>query len=215
MRILLGSTLTAQRRYDEAIEANSLALRQAEETGNRFSTATALVELAAALQGKSRLLEALDHLRRAKQIREEIDAGRPVTQCRRQIGSLLTELGQYEDAITELREALEAVSATDVEHPLILTVLGTAYLLSGRLEEARPALSRAVEIATDLRSDLRRADAMTALGELELAMSNEPRARSHLTAARDLYAALGSPMAADLVNRLARLEKDQSPGPPS
>jgi tetratricopeptide (TPR) repeat protein len=215
LRILLGSTLTAQRRYDEAIEANTLALRQAEETGNRFSTATALVELASALRGKGRLSEALGHLRQARQIREDIDTVRAVTQCRRQIGSVLTELGQYEDAITELRQAPEAVPATDIEHPLILTVLGTAYLLSGRLEEARPVLSQAVEIATDLRSDLRRAYAMTALGELELAVSNEPRARSHFTAARDLYAALGSPMAADLVNRLARLAKDQSPGSPS
>lgn len=215
MRIYLGSTLTAQHRYDEAIEETSHALRQAEETGNLFSTATALVELAAAWRGKGHLHTALADLRRAKEIREAIDKTRAVAQCQRQIGSLLTELGQYEEAVAELRQALDRVPAADTERSRILSELGTALLRWGRVAEAEPLLSQALEIATALRSDLRGAEAFTALAELELARSDKARAQAHLVSARDLYAKLGSPKAEDLVTRLDRLAEEGPPAPQS
>jgi len=202
LRIMLGSTLTFRRDYDEAITENSHALRLAEETGNLFATATALVELAVAWQGKGDLHTALDNLRRAKAIRENIDTPRAVSQCQRRIGSLLAELGQYEDAVAELRQALDAVPTADVERALALTELGTALLRWGHVADAEPLLSQALSLATELRSDLWRANALTALGELELARSDTARARAHLVSARDLYATLGSPKAADLVTRL-------------
>jgi tetratricopeptide (TPR) repeat protein len=202
LRIMLGSTLTFRRDYDEAITENSHALRLSEKTGNLFATATALVELAVALQGKGDLRTALDSLRRAKEIRESIDTPRAVSQCQRRIGSLLAELGQYEGAVAELRQALDAVPTADVERALALTELGTAFLRWGRVADAEPPLSQALTLATELRSDLWRANALTALGELELARSDNARARAHLVSARDLYARLGSPKAADLVTRL-------------
>jgi tetratricopeptide (TPR) repeat protein len=205
IRILLGSTLTAQRRYDEAVEEITRALRQAEETGNRFSTATALFELASAWQGKDEPHIALDHLRRAKQIREAIDTTRTVTQCQRQIGILLTDLGRYDEAVTELRPALDTLPTSDLERARVLVALGVAHLRAHRIADARPALAQAVVIATELGSDLRRADAFTALGELELGQSNVPVAREHLIAAKDLYETLGNPSAEDLTARLAHL----------
>jgi tetratricopeptide (TPR) repeat protein len=211
MRIYLGSTLTAQRRYDEAIEENARALRLAEETGNIFSTATALTELAAARQGKGQLHTALANLRQAKEIRVAVDKTRAIAQCQRQIGSLLTELGQYEEAVAELRQALDRVPAADTERSLILTELGTALVRWGHVSEAAPLLSQALEIATGLHSDVRGADAFTALAELELARSDKARAQAHLVSARDLYAKLGSPKAADVVTQLDRLAEEEPP----
>jgi hypothetical protein len=206
MRILLGTTLTAQRRYDEAIDEVARALRQAEETGNRYSTATALVELATAWHGKGDARTALDKLRRAKLIREEIDTARSVLQCQRQIGVLLTELGDYEHAVAELTDALEKVAEHDIERTRVLTALGTAHRMAGNLADAAAPLSEAVALAAQLRSDLRRAEAHVALGELALSSADVERAREHLATARDLYVGLGSPWADDVAHRLSRLE---------
>jgi tetratricopeptide (TPR) repeat protein len=215
MRIYLGSTLTFQRCYDEAITENSRALRLAEETGNLFLTAAALIELAAAREGKGQLRTALDNLRRAKEIRETFNNTRAVAHCQRQIGNLLTKLGRYEDAVAELRQALDTVPPTDIERSLVLTELGTALLRWGRVPEAEPPLSQALEIATELHSDLRRAEAFTALAELALVRSDRARAQAHLVSARDLYAKLGNPKAGDLVTRLDRLAEEGPPAPPS
>ncbi|MDQ3790249.1 MAG: tetratricopeptide repeat protein, partial [Actinomycetota bacterium] len=205
MRILLGSTLTVRRRYDEAIEEITRALRKAEATGNRFSTATALIELASAMQGKGELQPALDQLREAKSIREAVDTPRSVAQCRRQIGVLLGELGRYEEAVEELSQTLDAVPASDIERSRVLVALGTAHHRSGERRLAEVTLTEALGIATELGSDLRRADALTALGELAADGADTAAAKQHLTAARDLYEGLGNPLADDLTARLAAL----------
>ena len=204
MRILLGSTLTVQRRYDEAIQEITRALRQAEATGNRFSTATALVELASATQGKGELPQALEQLREAKSIREAIDTPRSVAQCRRQIGMLLVELGHYDEAVAELRQTLDTVPASDIERSRVLVALGAAQSRSGDRRPAEATLKEALAVATELGSDLRRADALAALGELA-ATEDVAAATQYLTDAKDLYEGLGNPRAGDLATRLAVL----------
>jgi hypothetical protein len=205
MRILLGSTLTVQRRFDESIAETTRALQQAEATGNSFSTATALVELASARQGKGDLQTALEQLRQAQRIREAIDTPRAVTQCRRQIGVLLVGLGQYEEAAEELHLALKTTPPSDIERSRVLVALGSALLHLGDLSRAKDSLTEAVDIATMLGSDLRRADALTVLGELAAAQADDTAAAQHLTVARDLYVGLGNPLADDLTERLAAL----------
>lgn len=205
MRILLGSTLTVQRRYDEAVAEITRALRQAEATGNRFSTATALVELASALQGKGEPQAALDRLRAALGIREAIDTPRSVAQCRRQIGVLLGELGRHTEAVAELRRTLDAVPAPDIERSRVLVALGSELRRAGEPRSAEAVLTEALVVATELGSDLRRADALTVLGELAASETDIVAAIRHLTEAKDLYERLGNPRADDLAARLAEL----------
>lgn len=205
LRTLLGSTLTSIGRYDDAIRENLVGLRLGEAVEDQFATAAALAELAAAARGKGDLLAALDYLRQARDIRAAVGTDRALTQCLRQIGEVLTDLGRFEEATAELRRAVNLVPSKDIEPARVLTSLGSAYLRWGRPADARPHLTHALAIARELDSAQYQANALSLLGEIAERTSDRAAALDYLVQAFNLYSDSGDPKADDVAGRLDRL----------
>ncbi len=204
LRNQLGSALTNLRRYDDAMREHLLALRLAKQNNDQFITAAALSELAGAAQGRENLEEALHYLHRAKEIRKVIGTTRALALCRRRIGEVLSELGRYDEAATELRQAADAMATLDMgQYARALLGLGTNYLRWRRPAEAEAPLAAALAMSTKLGSAHYRAGALAALGDLARLTGDAVAARRHYHEAHRIYADSGDPKAADLADQLA------------
>jgi tetratricopeptide (TPR) repeat protein len=202
LRTQVASTLTTLRKYDDALEESLHASRLADEAGNISMKAAAYTEAGEAARGTGDLLRALDYLDRAKLIRQEFGPARSLTQCRRQIGAVLVDLGRYQEAVAEFHAAFQAIANLEVEQARVLTGLGNAYLRWEHLIEAEAALRQAFEIARRLGAIQYQADALTGLGELAERAGDAARAHDHFSVVHRLYAECGDPRATDLAARL-------------
>jgi tetratricopeptide (TPR) repeat protein len=202
MRAQLGSALTAIGQYEEALRESEDALHIAERIGDAGTQADALSELAEAARGMGNLPAALEYLHRTKDIRLVIGTARALAQCRRQIGTVLTDLGRHAEAVTELREAAEAIADRDIERARVLTALGVAYVRWDHPAEAAAVLEAALEVACRLGSARHQADALAALGELAERASDAATARERFNQAYALYSDIGDPRAATVAARL-------------
>jgi tetratricopeptide (TPR) repeat protein len=202
LRTQLASTLAGVRRYEDALQESLHAVCLADQAGNVSMRAAAYTEAGAAARGTGDLLGALDYLDRARRIRQEFGPPRSLTQCRRQIGAVLTDLGRYEEAVGELRAAAEAVPDLDIEQARVLARLGDAYLRWGHLPEAEAPLRQAFEIARQLGAIVYQADALAMLGELAERTGDVDRAHDHFSVAHRIYTDCGDPRAEDLAARL-------------
>jgi tetratricopeptide (TPR) repeat protein len=206
LRAQLAVALTNLRRYDEAIGEAQLALSLAEQEHDEFTKATALSELAAALQGKGDLPAALSYFQQAKRIREIIGTDRAVALCLRQIGEVLAKLDRYEEAVVALREAADAMATLDqAQYARILTRLGAVYLWFGDARDALVPLTEALRIARELGSRHYQAEVHLLLGDVAWERSDADEAREHWTVAHGIYSASGDPRQTELAERLGRI----------
>ncbi|WP_158510807.1 ATP-binding protein [Kutzneria albida] len=208
LRIQLASALTNLRRHEDAIQENLLAMQLAEQEHDEETKAAALSELAGNAQGMGDLRGALAYLYQAKKMREETGSIRAVALARRRIGEVLAELGQYEEAITELRTAVAMLGPLDkAQKARALTSLGQAYARCGRIRDAQAELAEALEITRQVGSARYQAEVITVLGEVAELTGDLSAARTYYSKAHAVYSPQEDPKAADLAERLARLPK--------
>lgn len=113
-----------------------------------------LLNLGSFLRTEGRVLEAHGTLERAVAVREHVHGAkhRSVAVARFQLGSVLHELGRYQDAVTELdaaRKILEERPKT-AENARVLLALGRADLSLDRYESAEHWFERAATIRREL-----------------------------------------------------------------
>ncbi|MCO6003844.1 tetratricopeptide repeat protein [Actinoallomurus purpureus] len=120
------------------------------------------------------------------------------------LGEILLHRGEFARARALLDESLTAARGAG-ERLLgarILTVLGRCHAGEGDHERAAAVLDEAAEICAEIRTPLWQGRALDALGTVLRAGGDIDAARDAWTRARALFAAAGSPEAADVTARL-------------
>jgi tetratricopeptide (TPR) repeat protein len=205
LRAQLGSSLTNMHRFDDALRENRRAFELAEQAGDQVTKATALSELASATYGKGDLHAALALATEARNIREITGTVRATAQCQRQVGMIMTDLGNYKEAAAELRRASSSIPTFDIEQARVLTGLGDTYLRWGRLSDSNASLTKALSIVRELGAGRFQADVLVLLGDLAECGSNLAVARGCFVEAHELYEECGDPKVVGVTRRLARL----------
>jgi tetratricopeptide (TPR) repeat protein len=206
-RIQYGSALVGLGRHAEARREHEVALDLAERAGDEFTVATALSEVAGAAQGDGDLTGALDHLYRARAIRDVIGTPRAVALCRRRIGEVLAQLGRTDEAMVELSAAATAMGdlGDPAQQARALISLGVVHAERCDPAAATDVLTMALDLATQAGSPHYRADALAALGDVAAHAGDHPAARATLTEALAIYADSGDPKAEIVTRRLAAM----------
>ncbi|MFJ7210728.1 NB-ARC domain-containing protein [Amycolatopsis sp. NPDC098790] len=200
LRSQLGFAYAKLRRFDDAVAQNLIALRLGEQQAHGPTRATALSQLGRAARGQGDLFAALGYYRRAAQLQDELGIPRGVALCRRRCGEVLAELGQDEEAITELTAAANAMAelGDPVQHARAVTAIASLRSSRRQHDEARNVLLEALGVIRDLDSPYYTAEVLSALGQVELEAGHEEGGRRHQAEARELYARLGDPRADDI-----------------
>jgi tetratricopeptide (TPR) repeat protein len=206
LRVQLAFALTALHRYDAAISEHETALRLADEARDEFTKATALGELAGAVEAKGDLPGALRYLTQAKEIRDRIGPERAIASSQWRIGVVLARLGRLDEAIRTLREAADVLSGIDQgQYARVLTSLGAVYLRCGRGGEALTPLTTALEIVRALGASHHEAEVLVVLGDLAWQREQVDEAHESWMAAERIYRASGDPKVAAVGDRLAKI----------
>ena len=209
LRAQLCYALNGLRRYDDAIREGQVALDLAVQENDESTKATALGELAGALQGIGDLSGALTCLQEARQIRLVIGTDRAAAVLQRRIGEVLDALGRSDEAADQIGAAVAALSTVDpAQHSAALTSLGSLFFRAGRASEAEPLLTEALDIARELGFPHYQASALLTLGDIAWHRNNATDAARQWTAALQIYAAGGSPKATDVAARLNRVPSE-------
>jgi tetratricopeptide (TPR) repeat protein len=205
LRLQLSYALSEVRRFDEALEQGTAALRIERENGDRRAVAVVLNQLAGIAQAGGDLTTALSLLLQAREIREEIGTARALAFCGRRIGEVLADQGHYPDAVRELRAAVDATARLDdqVQQAWSLVSLGKTYLRWGQADRAAEHLREALDLMRRVGTPFYEAEVLTVLGETAEATGDLPAARRHYSAALDRYVQVEEPKAVELRTRLA------------
>jgi len=154
--------LTGLGRYDEALQAHRrvLAIREKVYDGDHPNVAASLRNLAYTLQIQRKHAEALPYLERALAMDEKIlgPKHREVGATHASVAQSLCATGRREDGMKHVQQALaiyEGLGEKDgVEAMNALQILGDCYLQAKDFAHARPALERALSIATARAADV-------------------------------------------------------------
>jgi tetratricopeptide (TPR) repeat protein len=210
LTVHLGIAYLNTQRYDTAYELFTAALETG-RTADAGAEATALEHLGLAARRLGRTAEAMNHFTAALTITERTGEQRGTAFHLRQIGETLSASGRDDEALPYLRRAVTA-AADPVLRAQALTRLGATLTRVGDLASARENLREAVDTLVDAGSDHYHADAVLALGDLELQLGDEPAARRQYVLAVDLYTRAGMPRAEQVQAKLDQL-RPQPPAP--
>lgn len=125
------------------------------------------------------------------------------------LADALVETDRTDDAIASLNEAgaLLSDAADPNNQARVLTGLGHAHERCGRLEIAADYLREALRAMQDLGSALGEAEILRSLGDLAVHAGDTSEARNRYIQAQRLLVSLGSPEAAQIRDRLERLDQ--------
>ncbi|HWO64464.1 MAG TPA: tetratricopeptide repeat protein, partial [Umezawaea sp.] len=204
LRLQLSYSLSELRRYDEALEQGTAALRIEEESGDRGAVAAVLNQLAGIAQASGDLAAALSLLHRVRAIREEVGTPRALAFCGRRIGQVLADQGRYAEAVRELVATVDAMTrlGDQVQRAWSMVALGKTYLRWGKADQAAATLQSALEIMRPVGTPFYEAEVLTALGEVAEVLGDLPAARRHYSGALERYVQVEEPKAVDLRARL-------------
>jgi tetratricopeptide (TPR) repeat protein len=131
--------LYGDRRYDQAEDVASVALKVAEELGDTWVYPRALTSLGSIARSTDRLLEAEALYRKALGKYEEHEDIRGVIRTRRRLGEILVSLGDYVRAGPQLSKSLEL--ANQLGEPVEIAISSSSLAaLEHRLGRHRNAL---------------------------------------------------------------------------
>lgn len=141
-------------RAGEELAPAQRALALAEQMGDPAQTAITLRRVGEALRGQNRFVEAESALTRALGLFIEIgrvDAG---IEMRLALGVLYGMWGRPESRLSMYEQAARLLTPPETStHGWALSGLGNAYLKSGRVEEGRRMVDRAIDLARRLGDD--------------------------------------------------------------
>jgi CHAT domain-containing protein/Tfp pilus assembly protein PilF len=182
-------------RHSEGLELYRQALEAYESAGLKRELVEALNELAALHLSLGDLASAEAYQRQALELARSIGFTRGAVASLRSLGELEWRRERYEEAGTFLREALSG--AVDLDDPNLAASCRTQLVLTlrdqGKLEEALDLADSGAEIARRLESKLHTAEALYALGDLELRTGEPDPALGHFREGSSLLAGLGEP----------------------
>ncbi len=189
-------------RHSEGLELYRQALASYESAGLKRELVEALNELATIHLQLGDLASAEEYQRRSLELARSIGFTRGVVASQVALGELEWRRRRYREAATFLREALEGALAIDDQNlayscrtQLVLTLRD-----QGELEEALTLASSEIETVRGLESKLHTAEALYALGNIELLTGKPEQALVHFREGSGLLAGLGEP---DIAWRLA------------
>lgn len=133
---------------DRAFVEYAAASYYYEQIGHTRYQATTENNLAGLFGRVGRYEEAHEHLARARALFVTLNDSHYAAQCDDQLARVLTTEGRFDEAEAAARSAVSVLEAGDRQALLTeaLTTLGIAQARTGRHEEARQSLSRAVEV---------------------------------------------------------------------
>lgn len=179
--VMRAWALTAQARFEPAIEAAANGLRWAEETGHVGGRARAHVALAVALGESLRIDEALAHLDRALSAARQHGNARYEATVLQFQGIAYGRIGMVEESEATLNKSLTLSRRYGDRYPEVLTMLVLARLYLQRGDrQARATATAALAVAREYRMAHHIADALGVLGEIDLAAGDTASAVRHL-----------------------------------
>jgi tetratricopeptide (TPR) repeat protein len=179
--VMKAWALTAQARWEPAVEYAGRALAWAEETGHTGGRARAHVALAVALGESLRIEEALEHLDRALSAARQHGNPRYEATVLQFQGIAYGRIGMVEESEASLNKSLTLSRRYGDRYPEVLSMLalGRLYLRRGDVR-ARPTVTDALAVAREYRMAHHTADALGLLGEIDLVAGDVPAAVRHL-----------------------------------
>jgi tetratricopeptide (TPR) repeat protein len=156
-----------RRRFDDSIALSTIARRGARRLHDRHAEAAVLCHLGSALTRARRQDEAINALRDALGIYQDLgDLGGEGT-ARTGLGGALTQRGQFAQADTELRTAigLHHQSGDRLGEAMALASLGVLLNTTGQAAEAITALKNADRVYREVRDHYHRAQALAQLAD--------------------------------------------------
>ncbi|MEU6261793.1 ATP-binding protein [Saccharopolyspora shandongensis] len=204
----LGSALAQLRRFDEALEYLTEAMRLRVEVGDQLGFAWSRCAVAATMLDMGRYGDAREEFERTLEIFQlgEHTFGSAVTLA--WLGSASYRLGHLQDAVDKLSRAREQfIELGDrAGEAFALVRLGDVYRAMGEHERALEHLDRGVALRRDLADQWGIADALFVWGQVLHEGGDVAGARSAWRQALEGFDALGDPHAADVRARLTTVE---------
>jgi tetratricopeptide (TPR) repeat protein len=203
---LLGGSLRALGRIDDAHRHLRTALRLSKEVGDRSGEAAALLSLATNCERAGRYEEALGYDQRAFELFRESGDQASQAMALNAIGWRNARLGRYDDAVTYCEQALSMCQRHDyrVGEALTWHSLGYAHLNLERFEDAIDCYQRSVELYRQLGHRTYEADKLSDLGDAQHAAGDHDAARTSWERAAAILDELDHP-GAEMVR--AKLER--------
>ncbi|MGI8307094.1 tetratricopeptide repeat protein [Saccharopolyspora hattusasensis] len=204
----LGSALSQLRRYDDALECLSEAMRLRVEVGDQAGFAWSRCAVAATMLDMGRYSDAYEEFDRTLEIFQLGGHAFGSAVALAWLGSASYRLGRLQDAADELARAREQfIELGDrAGEAFVLVRLGDAYRAMGQRERALEHLDRGVALRRDLADQWGIADALFVRGQVLHEGGDTAGARSAWRQALEVFDALGDPHAADVRARLTTVE---------
>ena len=166
-RILEGSSLMRQQKWQESDSALQDALKAAEQARDPYRTATSLMNLGVSRLRRGRFDAALPYFERALKANGS-DTGPLAGSVSTNIGICASRLGEFDQALAVQERARAALdkSGDRLHLQQALGETGNTLLLAGRTEDATKSIRRALEISRTLEGQ---PEAATWAGNLSIA----------------------------------------------
>lgn len=197
---------------DQALALLAQAIQSFEAAEDWVALAEALVIKGMALRVKGSYQEAKEALTRARALLLQHDGPTSVlTEARKQLGITLGMCGEFDDALPELKGALEVYEAQGDAYNigLMSDQLGTCLAMQGRLAEAVQYLERARQRWTRVGNDVWLVQTLTNLASLYLLLGDYGRSQAVSEQALEKARLQNSPYAeAYILDTLAAIKRD-------
>ncbi len=196
-----GDVLLDVGRHSEGLDLYQQALVIYESAGNKRELAESLNELAALYLQLGDLSAAEEYLERSLELAREIDFRRGVVVDLVALGELEWRRQRYDEAAKYLQEALQSVTETEQDlAAMCRTQLAFNLRDQGKTAQALAEALQGLELAEALDSKLQQAEALFAVGDIELRQEKATAALVRFEQGKRLVQELGEP---DIAWRLA------------
>jgi tetratricopeptide (TPR) repeat protein len=170
---ILASALAQRGAFDEAVRHGQAAMELAEEVGHPYSVAGACWRVGGLYTLRGDLGRARPILSRARSLAEELTIGFLLPAVALELSALAVLEGHAQDALSLVPAARAALeNGLEWWEALAELRLGEALLAAGRVDEARVAATRALDLARERGEQGHEAWALRLLGEI----AAQPRA---------------------------------------
>ncbi|QFG69460.1 tetratricopeptide repeat protein [Ornithinimicrobium pratense] len=185
-------------RLQEALACQQESLLMAEESGDTYTRANVLANMASVHQQRGAAAEAHRAAEESLALSTDLDSVPITAYALSTQGRALVDLGRLDEAEPRLRRAEELATGLH-DQVLLCGVTGHLATLAqhqGEVEQARAGFVKARDLAAAVGAAYEEACASRSLGELALAHDDPQTARQHWAAALETFETMGSPEAA-------------------
>lgn len=205
----IGTAVMNLGQLDEAESYFRQALRSWQLLGQDGRVAGSQRRLGSVAMAGHRPVDAIEWFSRALSAYRDLADARHTALTLISLSGALIETGRFTEAIAALTEAGSQLADSPDPHSQarVLTMLGRAHDQGGQPEVATDYLHRALRAMREIGSAHGEAEALVSLGDLAVRAGQRDEARGHFTQAHQVLVSLGSPQAAQVRERLARLDQ--------